>query len=364
LLSKHEEVYMTNIDFDACYAALQLNFGASLNDVQNAWRKLSRIHHPDQHTTNPRAHKQALEKQKQINNARDVLKKWFEQNPDVPPPRTSTSGFQSGAKSESTKNTSNPNNSSGHSTSSRGSSRQSQKGGSQSSTSNKYREKQTSSGTEGGNFADWFQSSELRLTPLQKLVRALSSDEKHGNGDQLALMQIGAIIGAIFAPMWMLVSLLRALFPETPSALPDGLQLLVLCASGYISSYLFRWFFAEAEILKLQEKPVYLRAADSTAAAIEQFKAILSKHKACCAEWKFYAAGETHEAVLEYEEQLAPELKPKRQLSIRFAAKAAVHGSVVAMQIKVASPINSFSCTSLTKSIISALKAQFKDMAA
>src|SRR6185437_14163699 len=117
---------MTNIDFDACYAALQLNFGASLNDVQNAWRKLSRIHHPDQHTTNPRAHKQALEKQKQINNARDVLKKWFEQNPDVPPPRTSTSGFQSGAKSESTKNTSNPNNSSGHSTSSRGSSRQSQ----------------------------------------------------------------------------------------------------------------------------------------------------------------------------------------------------------------------------------------------
>jgi len=79
---------MADIDYDACYATLQLEPGGSLKEVNQAWRRLSRIHHPDQHARDPKAHRQALEKQKQINNARDFLKRWFEQNPNVVPPRT------------------------------------------------------------------------------------------------------------------------------------------------------------------------------------------------------------------------------------------------------------------------------------
>lgn len=79
---------MANMDFEACYRALELPFGAGLREINERWRKLSRIHHPDRHATHPKNYQIALEKQKQLNNARDVLKKWFETNPHATPPRT------------------------------------------------------------------------------------------------------------------------------------------------------------------------------------------------------------------------------------------------------------------------------------
>ena len=81
---------MVQMDYEACYRALQLNFGAGLKEVNESWRKLSRKHHPDLHARDPKAHRQALEKQKQINNARDILKKWFDLNPNAVPPQSSS----------------------------------------------------------------------------------------------------------------------------------------------------------------------------------------------------------------------------------------------------------------------------------
>ena len=65
---------MPNMDFETCYAALELQFGAGLKEINEQWRKLSRIHHPDRHARDPKKHHIAQEKQKQLNNARDLLK--------------------------------------------------------------------------------------------------------------------------------------------------------------------------------------------------------------------------------------------------------------------------------------------------
>src|SRR5260221_1432649 len=93
---------MAQMDYEACYTALQLNFGAGLKEVNERWRKLSRKHHPDLHARDPKAHRQALEKQKQINNARDILKTWFELNPDKMPPRSNPNPGSTNTQSKST----------------------------------------------------------------------------------------------------------------------------------------------------------------------------------------------------------------------------------------------------------------------
>src|SRR5579885_973941 len=93
---------MANMDFETCYAALELQFGAGLKEINERWRKLSRIHHPDLHARNPKNYQIALEKQKQLNNARDILKKWFEMNPQATPPRNPSSSQQTQSQSRST----------------------------------------------------------------------------------------------------------------------------------------------------------------------------------------------------------------------------------------------------------------------
>src|SRR5579885_3915434 len=104
---------MANMDFETCYAALELQFGAGLKEINERWRKLSRIHHPDRHARNPKNYQIALEKQKQLNNARDILKKWFETNPHATPPRNPIRSQQEHNQSKSTNaNTSTKNNSS------------------------------------------------------------------------------------------------------------------------------------------------------------------------------------------------------------------------------------------------------------
>jgi len=92
---------MATLDFEACYTVLGLPFGAGLKEINDRWRKLSRVHHPDRHMTDPKAYRQALEKQKQLNNARDLLKKWFEANPHSPPPKAPSSSTQTKSNRDS-----------------------------------------------------------------------------------------------------------------------------------------------------------------------------------------------------------------------------------------------------------------------
>ncbi len=101
---------MANMDFESCYKALELPFGVGLGEVNERWRKLSRIHHPDRHARNPKNYQIALERQKQLNNARDILKKWFETNPHAAPPRSTSSSQQTQNKSANAHNQNNNSN--------------------------------------------------------------------------------------------------------------------------------------------------------------------------------------------------------------------------------------------------------------
>jgi hypothetical protein len=78
-------------EMDLWYYVLDLEPGASFEEVKNRWRVLSQIWHPDRHPAGSQAYKMALEKQKQVNNAYDHLKRWFEaQSSSVPPPQSSS----------------------------------------------------------------------------------------------------------------------------------------------------------------------------------------------------------------------------------------------------------------------------------
>jgi hypothetical protein len=192
----------------------------------------------------PRAHKQAVEKQKQINNARDVLKKWFEHNPTIPPPRTNTpSGSahsRSGSSSQSSQHHSGQSQSTG---SSRGSNHNSQTNYSRSSgkqSQNTYQHNATGRADSGSgsshqragaaanqkaeDLTGWFVPSDLDLTPLQKLARKLGSEDARSNSDQTAI--IGFVLGfaAIFGPIWLIGMLVRLVCQTCLPIILNGLN--------------------------------------------------------------------------------------------------------------------------------------------
>jgi DnaJ-class molecular chaperone len=78
---------MKSLSLADCYRILELPNGVPIPTVIDSWRVLSQIYHPDKHKKDSAAYHKALEKQKQLNNARDVLKKWIEKHPGQMPPR-------------------------------------------------------------------------------------------------------------------------------------------------------------------------------------------------------------------------------------------------------------------------------------
>ena len=345
---------MADIDYDACYATLQLEPGGSLKEVNQAWRRLSRIHHPDQHARDPKAHRQALEKQKQINNARDFLKRWFEQNPNVVPPRTQAPSAY-GKKGTDT--------SSQNARCNRQGSSQSRTGNSHStsySEPNDQCSKKQAKETERG----WFKASEFKLSPLQQLVYRLATQDKLYRSDASELIRIGLGLAAVFGPMWLVGSATRMIFPDMGHDIPDWLQMLMVFLSGYCTYYLFRWFFAESDIIKMQEKTFYFRTNRPVSSAIEYAKLLIGKCGKSAGAWEFSAKDGMHNAALEYEEAILPDWKSKRHISVRFAAKSVSAGSVLAMEIRVSSPVNSFSCNKLSKAIIEQLRKEMHELPA
>ncbi len=73
-------------NYDRYYYILDLQPGATLAEVQDAWRLLSQIWHPDRQQPGTKAYAKALEKQKQINDAYDCLKSVLQNAQKAPPP--------------------------------------------------------------------------------------------------------------------------------------------------------------------------------------------------------------------------------------------------------------------------------------
>lgn len=76
-----------NMSYETCYEILGLRFGAPYEEIRQAYRFLSRRHHPDRFHGDHLAQRRALRRQKELNQARDLLKAWFDTNPGVRPPR-------------------------------------------------------------------------------------------------------------------------------------------------------------------------------------------------------------------------------------------------------------------------------------
>ena len=67
------------------YRLLELEPGASLDEIRESWRDLVQVWHPDRFRDNPRLHRKAEERIKQINLAYDALKNG--RSPDLLEPR-------------------------------------------------------------------------------------------------------------------------------------------------------------------------------------------------------------------------------------------------------------------------------------
>ena len=367
---------MATMDFEACYKALELPFGAGLKEINECWRKLSRVHHPDRHMTNPKAYRQALEKQKQLNNARDLLKKWFEANPNSSPPKAPSSSTQTNSHRDSaTSNTDHAKHKGGHSQSANQKSAQSsgQSYRSQHQTQSKeyywnHSKHSHNSSSQGSTTTDtatgWFETTDLKLTPLQEWVKKIDAYCNRPNSDSATALAMVLGFGAVFSPLWIITATLGLIFPDLPGHYPDWLMPFLLGGSGYITVYLFRWYFSECEIIKLQEQVRYFRTDRTVQNSIEYLKIIIEKQTRANAHWKFSSNGTAQEAILEFEEELLPDLKRPRRIVLRFEVKDSTVGRLVGLEMRTTSPINSFSCKKITESVLVELKKDFQEVAA
>lgn len=66
---------MTADEVGKAYATLGISYGATLEECKIAWKKLSKVWHPDMHARDSAEYKECVEKQKEINQAYDLLKR-------------------------------------------------------------------------------------------------------------------------------------------------------------------------------------------------------------------------------------------------------------------------------------------------
>ncbi len=369
---------MATMDFEACYKALELPFGASLKEVNERWRKLSRVHHPDRHMRDPKTYRRALEKQKQLNNARDVLKKWFDANPHSSPPKAPSGSTQSDARSSSAASNAGHNRQSGHQS-------QSTTQTSAKSSGQSYRNQRQQSGqyhywdhtknsqsnaassqssTTDGAATGWLSTTELKLTPLQECIKKIDAYCNRPNSDPATALAMALGFAAVFGPLWIITAGLRLIFPDLPASYPDWAMPFLLGGSGYVTVYLFRWYFAEVGIIKLQEQTVYFRTERTVQNTIEYLKMIIEKQNRPDAQWKFLSSGTAQEAILEFEEEVLPEQKRPRRIVLRFEVKESTIGRLVGIEVRTTSPIHSFSCNKIAESVLVELKKEFHEIAA
>lgn len=363
---------MAHMNYEACYTALQLKFGAGMSEVNQNWRKLSRKHHPDQFARDPKLYQQAHEKQKQLNNARDVLKKWFELNPNAMPPKSNANCGPNHTQSKSANSQSTNKNAD----QTRASSSQQQTcsewhNGERTSQHNQHQwhythstrssSSQETSKQSTATDTGWYKASSLKLTPMQELVQTIDT---HCAGESPSFVAMILCFAGAFGPLFVITSVLGTVFPELVGHYPDWLQALLLFGSGWCSWYVFRWFFSEAELIKLQQKELYFKSNRTLSDTIELAKSAISKQSRPNAEWKFTTNGSVHEATIEFVEEVLPELKRPRHLVIRLEARPGRYSVMLAMEVKAKSPVNSFACKQIADAVVAELKKQLQPMAA
>jgi hypothetical protein len=72
------------VDLKQCFEILELNPDASTDEVQQAYKDLVNIWHPDRFATNPRLRRKAEAKLKEINRAYAMVNSFLSSGPDAP----------------------------------------------------------------------------------------------------------------------------------------------------------------------------------------------------------------------------------------------------------------------------------------
>jgi hypothetical protein len=96
------EEYMTG-EINRCYRALELEPGASLEQVKQAWRELVKVWHPDRFPNDAKMQRKAQERLKAINGAYEVLTQFLASGTTTSEKQTAASdshGWDSGESSE------------------------------------------------------------------------------------------------------------------------------------------------------------------------------------------------------------------------------------------------------------------------
>lgn len=368
---------MTTIDYEACYAALELKFGSGLKDINERWRKLSRIHHPDRHMKDQNAYRKALEKQKQLNNARDVLKNWFDSNPHSPPSKKPNASTQKDSRSDyggpnqthdkQTEHQSQSTNKSSQKNSNQSNGNEHQTHSEKYYWNHSHKSNDSTSSSQSGTTTDattgWFTTTGLKLTLLQEWVKKADIYCNRPNSDSATALAMALCFTAVFGPLWIVTASIGLIFPELSGHYPDWLMLFLLGGSGYITTYLFRWYFAEVGIIKLQEQARYFRTDRTAKNSLEYLKLTIEKQTRQNARWKFISSGGAQEAILEFEEEVFPEMKRSRRIVLRFEVNESTAGRIIGLEVRASSPINSFTCKKIAESVLVELKKDFQEVA-
>jgi hypothetical protein len=98
---------------------------------------------------------------------------------------------------------------------------------------------------------------------------------------------------------------------------------------------LFRWYFAEVRIIKLQEQTLYFRTDRTVQNSIEYLKMTIEKQARPNTQWKFHSCGSAQEAILEFEEEVLPEQKRPRRIVLRFEVKESTIGRLVGIEVRL-----------------------------
>lgn len=109
---------------------------------------------------------------------------------------------------------------------------------------------------------------------------------------------------------------------------------------------------------------LYFQTDKIAPSAIEAVERVIRKQKLGTDDWKFSTNRGTHEAVLEYEEEMIKDIKLPRRLAVRFATKETSEGVAVAVEFRAKSDFHSFSCKGLAQNLVKELKKELREVAA
>ncbi len=318
-----------SINYEACYQMLGIEFGLCFKEVNKAWRRLSMQSHPDKHHANLHSYNQALEKQKQINHARDLLKKWFELNPGITPPR---SCVQSEKQSK-------------------------QKEGRKQAEKKSKNERHSQNEKERQNHRQAFMPPAFSPSLIQVLIKEI--DRLLQNKDKmrdLSFASILAFLVSVIAPLYAYAGAVNFFFPEFSGHYPAWLAAALFLCGILSTGWLLAWYFCESELIKIQERRFRFDSALKSAETEVLINAILLKY-AVGSFWTVNKSNATRSAELCFEEVIFAEIKSKRTIELIYQLNEFGHGSKLELVLRVKSPFHSFFSKNLIDEILADLKS-------